>query len=372
MDDQAYRLVVSDLRTDVVLDVLPIGGATYDDYIGKTGSLSGTIPLPNRDLAARARSVLLPGRTMLYLERAGQVAWGGPLWTRTPARDARGVLTCAIQAAGLESILRSHRLLLDTQTFTGADQLDIARALVGYTQAQPGGQLGIEIDYSQLSGVFRDRTYSRWDLPWIGSLLDQLAAVIGGPEWRIQVWRDSAGVRHRALRLGTPRLTVSGVDTVLTTPAGAQGEGAITAYSLPEDATTQANNWISRGASTNSDQASASVPLMSQLATAPSDLAEGWPRLDGTSDYTDVNVQATLDSYAQADLARWRRPIVIPSVTIAAAPGRQPALGSFVRLRITDDWYPEGLSARYRVVGYRVQPEERGRAESTDLYLEAA
>ncbi|MFD8596962.1 hypothetical protein ACFV1L_18370 [Kitasatospora sp. NPDC059646] len=371
MADEAYRLVVADLRTDVVMDVLPISGVSYDDYIGKSGSLSGTIPLPNRDLAARARAALLPGRTMLYLEYDGQVAWGGPLWTRTPTRAARGELTCAVQAAGLESILRGHRLLLDTTTFSGVDQLEIARQLVAYTQAQTGGQLGIEIDWSQLSGVLRDRTYSRYDAPWIGGLLDQLAAVQGGPEWRIHVYRDSAGSRHRALQLGTPRLAASGVDTVLSTPAGAKGEGAITAYSLPEDATTQANAWISRGASINTDQASASVPLMSALATATSDFTDGWPRLDGTSDYTDVNVQATLDSYAATDLARWRRPIIIPSVTIASSPGRRPELGSYVRMRITDDWYPEGHSARYRVVGYKVAPAER-RAESTDLFLEAA
>lgn len=370
--DEAYRLVVADLRTDEVVDVLPIGGVSYDDYIGKSGSFSGSIPLPGPGIAARVRQVLLPGRTMLYLERDGQVSWGGALWTRTPARDARGQMTCAVQAAGLESILRGHRLLFDNLTFTGVDQMEIARQLVAYTQALTGGQLGIEIDYSQMSGTLRDRTYSRYDLPWIGQLLDQLSAVQGGPEWRIQIYRDSSGVRHRRLILGTPLLPSAATDTVLTSPAGARGEGAITAYSLPEDATVQANTWISRGASTNSDQASASVPLMSALQVSAADLAEGWPRLDGTDDHTDVAVQATLDSYAAASLARWRHPVTIPAVTVTAPPGRRPELGSYVQLRIVDNWYPEGLSSRYRVVGYKVAPEERSRSESTDLYLEAA
>lgn len=370
---EAYQLRVCDLVTDRSLDILPVTGVSYDDYISKTGSLSATIPLPDADLARRTRVALLPGRTMVYLERAGQIAWGGVVWTRDPARDARGILTCQFQAASLESVLRGHRLLFDTQTYTATDQLEIARQLVTYAQAQTGGNLGIEIDATQVSGVLRDRTYSRYDLPWIGSLLDQLAAVQGGFEWRIQLYRDSAGIRHRALRLGYPKLTNSGADIVLATPAGARGEGAITAYSLPEDATVQANAWQSRGATSNSDQASESVPLMSALQINTGDLAEGWPRLDGTSDYTDTSAQDTLDAYAAADLARRHRPVIIPSVTIASPPGGQPPLGSYARLRITDDWHPApGLSARYRIVGLKVSPEERGRAESTELYLEEA
>ncbi|PBC80105.1 hypothetical protein BX265_4941 [Streptomyces sp. TLI_235] len=368
-----YRLVVADLRTDEVMDVLPIQGVTFDDYIGKSGSLSGTVPLPNADFARRARAVLLPGRTMLYLERADETVWGGPLWTRTPASDERGFLSCQVQAAGLESILRGHRLLSADQTFTSTDQLEIARQLVAYTQALSGGSLGIEIDYSQMSGVLRDRTYSRFDLPWIGGLLDQLAAVQGGFEWRIQIYKDSAGARHRALRLGYPQLVSGSEDVVLSSPAGPDGPGAVRSYSLPEDATTQANIWQSRGATTNQNQASASVPLMSAVQIAQSDLDTGWPRLDGTRDYTDVTVQATLDAYAAADLARWQRPVVIPTVKIITRAGQQPPLGSYVRLRITDDWYPApGLIARYRVVGHRVEPEERGRPETCELYLEAA
>jgi hypothetical protein len=364
---EPYRLVVCDLRTDAVLDVLPIAGVSYDDYIGKTGSLSGTVPLPSRDIAQRAKAALLPGRTMLYLERGGQIAWGGPLWTRTPTMDERGFESCPIQAGGLEGYFRSHRLLVDTLTLAGVDQLDIVRQLIAYCQAQTGGNLGIEIDYAQLSGVLRDRTYSRYDLPWIGGLIDQLAAVDGGFEWRIQCYRDTGGVRHRALRLGYPILTAGSRDIMLSSP------GPVCGLALPEDATTAANAWQSRGATTGTNQAASSVPLMSAMLTSPGDYTAGWPRLDGTSDYTDVSVQADLDAHATADLARWRRPITIPAVKIRTAVADVPILGSYIRLRIVNFWNPApGLSARYRVVGLKVDPEERGRPETAELYLEAA
>ncbi|WP_441251204.1 hypothetical protein [Kitasatospora sp. McL0602] len=362
---QGYQLRVCDLRTDQTLDILPVQGVSYDDYIGKTGTFSGTIPVPDRQMARRVRDSVIPGRTMLHLEHGTQLVWSGALWTRTPTRDARGYLTCPIQAGALEGYYRSHRLLFDTLTAAGVDQLDIARQLIAYAAAQAGGNLGVEIDYSQASGVLRDRTYSRYDLPSIGGLLDQLAATQSGFEWRIQVYRDSAGARHRALRLGYPTLNVGTTDLMLSSP------GPVSAYSLPEDATGMANAWQSRGSSTNQNQAAQSVPLMSTLRTTPADYATGWPRLDGTSDYPSVDTQTILDQHAAADLTRAVRPTVIPSVSYLTGSIDQPLLGSHARLRIVDDWYYDGLNARYRIVGLRVQPAERGRPGTTELYLEA-
>jgi hypothetical protein len=359
----AYQLLVCDLMTDTRLEVLPISGVSWDDYIGKTGSLSGTLPVSSSAMAQRIRETALPGRTMLHLMEDGQLAWSGVLWTRTRQRDARGFYSCAIQAGGLEGYFRSHRLLFADLVAVGADQFDIARQLITYAQAQAGGNLGVELDAS-LSGVLRDRSYSRYDLPWIGNALDQLASTQGGFEWRIQVWADSAGVRRRSLRLGYPTLTVGGADMVLDSP------GPVTTYSLPEDATAMANSWQSRGASTGTDMGAEQVPLMSALLTTPSDWSAGWPRLDGTSDYSTVETQDVLDQHAAADLARAVRPVAVPSVSYTG--GDRPQLGSYVRLRITDTWHYDGLDARYRVVGLKVTPAERGRSQTTDLFLEVA
>lgn len=363
-----YELLVCDLRTDRLLDRIPVTGVSYDDYIGKTGSLSATIPVPDSTVARRIRTSLLPGRTMVYLERwtafAGEVVWGGILWTRTPTRDARGFYSCPIQAADLESYLRAHRMLTTDLVAAAADQLAIARQIITYAQSLPGGDLSIEMDPSQLSGVLRDRSYSRYDLPRLGDMLDKLASVQGGFEWRIQIYRSDDGVRHRVLRLGYPELTLGGQPTVLSSP------GPVTAYALPEDATQQANSWQSRGASVDTDVSTESVPLMSALLTTPADIAAGWPLLENSSDYSTVETQDVLDSHAAADLGRALRPVTVPSVTIVGqAP---PALGSTIRLRITDTWYYDGLDALYRLVGYKVAPEERGRPESAELYLEAA
>jgi len=47
-------------------------------------------------------------------------------------------------------------------------------------------------------------------------------------------------------------------------------------------------------------------------------------------------------------------------------------LGRTVRLRITDEWWTEGLDTRYRIVGVKVSPAQRGRPDTAELYLEEA
>ncbi|MGW2130464.1 hypothetical protein [Streptomyces coelicoflavus] len=360
-----YRVLLCDLRTDQLIDVLPVSGVSLDDYIGKTGAMSGTVPIPNAKLADRARKALVPGRTAVWVERGRDLWWGGILWTLSLASDQRGRLTAQIQAGGWESYLY-HRLLYDTQTAVQVDQLDIARGLVDYVQNTPGGDIGITYD-THTSGVLRDRTYLRYDLPAVGDLLDDLAAVEDGFEWRVASFRDTDGRRIKRLRFGYPKLLAGAADIVLDHP------GPVLSYTWPTDATRKANAWQSRGASVNSNQAADSYPLMSSVVVDDADVAAGWPRLDGTSDYTTVTQQGTLDAHARADAHTARAPVVIPEVEVLLGGQITPALlGATVRLRISDLWHPgaDRLDARYRVVGMSVSPPERGRPETARLYLE--
>lgn len=97
-----YRAIFCDLRTDNTIDILPLRDVTVDDYIGKAGSLSGTIPVPDAAMAARVRRIE-EGRTSVYLQRGSDLWWGGIVWTSTLQSDDKGVLTLGIQAATFES-----------------------------------------------------------------------------------------------------------------------------------------------------------------------------------------------------------------------------------------------------------------------------
>ncbi|RLV80086.1 hypothetical protein D3C57_116915 [Streptomyces rapamycinicus NRRL 5491] len=367
MSSPPYRLLLSDLRSDQVLDALPVQQLALDDYIGKAGAMSGTVPIPNAATAARARAAIVPGRTAVWIERGRELWWGGVLWTATLAATGRGNLGVQIQAGTWDTYL-SHRLLYDSlETTAPTDQYDIVRGLLDYVQNTPGGDLSIEYD-TAVSGVLRERKFSRYDLPVIRDLIDQLGAVEDGFEWRIASYRDADGRRVKQLQLGTPTIRTGHADVVLDYP------GPITSYSWPVDATVRANAWQSRGATNNTNQTADSVPLMSALQLAEQDIADGWPRLDGSSDYSTVEQQATLDAHAAADLAAARSGTVVPEITLdmTRAPISPAMLGSTVRVRIRDLWHPVPLDARYRVVGLAITPPERGRPESARLYLEAA
>ncbi|MFF9705045.1 hypothetical protein ACF1FE_28245 [Streptomyces griseofuscus] len=365
MPSQPYRVLFCDLRSDALLDALPVQGVSLDDYIGKSGSLRATVPVPNGEIAERARRALVPGRTAVWVERGREIWWGGILWTLNLASDARGFLSAQIQCGGWESYLY-RRLLFDGQVAQGVDQFDIVRGLLDYVQSTPGGDIGITYD-GEPSGVTRDREFSRYDLPVIGDLISQLAAVERGFEWRIASFRDADGRRTKRLVLGHPIIRAGAAEIVLDHP------GPILTYAWPYDASALANGWQSRGAAINSNQAADSVPLMSERLVADDDLAAGWPRLDGSSDYTTVEDPTTLDDHARADWNAARRPVQIPEVEVLLGDNVSPALlGSTVRVRIRDLWHPAGLDARYRVVGLSINPPERGRPETAKLYLEVA
>ncbi|MEF3114481.1 hypothetical protein [Streptomyces chrestomyceticus] len=360
-----YRALFCDLRSDQLLDVLPLQGVSLDDYIGKTGTASGTIPIANAELAERVRAAVVPGRTALWIERGREIWWGGIVWTASLQSSTRGFLSMQVQAGTFDSYL-DHRLLMDSLESRGVDQYDIVRSLLDYVQNTPGGDIGITYDGAP-SGVTRDRSYSRYDLPKIRDLITQLAATENGFEWRIAAYRDPAsGRRVKQLQLGSPIRT--GTSEILL-----DHPGPVLSYTWPVDATVQANGWQSRGATDNHNQAAASYPIMSKPLVADEDIAAGWPRLDGSSDYSTVITQTVLDAHARADHTRARVPLTIPEITVRVDGTITPAmLGGTIRLRVRDLWWSETLDRRYRVVGLAITPPERGRAETARLYLEAA
>ncbi|KIZ14509.1 hypothetical protein SNA_36190 [Streptomyces natalensis ATCC 27448] len=362
--DLPFRLLFTDLGTDRLLDALPVKGLKFDDYIGKAGSLAGTIPIPDRSMSARVQQAIRPGRTAVWVERGRELWWGGIVWTLTPQVDDHGFVTADLQAATWDSAL-DHRIIYDRQTATNLDQLAIARQLVDYAQMQPAGDLGIVMDSAQTSGVRRNRKVGGDEVPKVREALDDLAKVDNGFEWRIRVSRSEAGARIKELQLGFPVIRTGQRPLMLTYP------GNVLAYSWPQDATNVATVWQSRGATTNKNQARGTTPLLSERLEAAKELAAGWPRLDGSSDYNTVRDAKTLNEHARADLDAARQPVTIPTLRVRLDDQITPDLiGATVRLRIADTWHYEGLDASYRVVGWQATPAERGAGASLELYLE--
>lgn len=357
--DNAYLAVFADLRTNTPLDVLPLHGLEFDDYIGKPGSLSATLPVPNRRMAHRVKQIV-EGRTAVYLERGEQVCWGGIVWTLTPAMDEQGLVTVALQAATFDSYA-ARRHIRQNLTYTDTEDLTVVRRLWEHIQAAPGGDIGV--DYAPAPpGTRRTVTYQDGEETPVEEAITQLAAMEPGFEYLVSVYRDPAtGQRAKRLVFGVPRIHVGEGTTVLDLP------GDILTYSFPRDATRGGTTSRARGGTPEGAQG----PVMSDEYVAQALIDSGFPRIDTTSDHSNVTDKAALNALARAELAALGGPVVIPAVRVRLGADTTPALlGTTVRLRIHDVWFSEGLDASYRVVGVKVTAPERGRAETAELFLE--
>ncbi|MEU6377498.1 hypothetical protein [Streptomyces sp. NPDC046909] len=375
-----YRAIFCDLLTDNTIDILPLRDVTVDDYIGKAGSLSGTIPVPNAEMAARVRRIE-EGRTAVYLQRGNDLWWGGIIWTSTLQSDDQGVLTLGIQAATFESyagrrLIRATTAAYDAGyrlTFTDTDQLAIARGLWNDMQTSlDGGDILVTYG-TETSDIVRTVTYRDGDETSYLDALDALAALEHGFEYHVTVYTDPvSGARVRRLVLGHDKIKTGSTDLVLDRP------GTILSYSFPRDATRGGTTARARGASTNTDQASESRPLASTVAVADQLIGTaaghaGYPRIDLTSDHNEITAPATLDAIARTELTAATGAVVIPEISVRLDDLVPTALlGRTARIRIRDEWFTEGLDARYRIIGVKVSPAQRGRPDTAELYLEEA
>ncbi|MEU8880507.1 hypothetical protein [Streptomyces hydrogenans] len=363
--DTPYRAIFCDLVTDQTLDILPLRDVSFEDYIGRAGSLSGTVPVPDRAMAERAHKIK-PGRTTVYLERGGFLWWGGIVWTTNLQGSDRGVVTLGIQAATFDSYASRRRIRTDALRFTQVEQFQIVRRIwqelgagLGASAIEPGDDVPSE-------PVPRTASWRLGDETVYQEALDQLGAYTDGVEYQVLVYRDpSDGRRVRRLRLGSPRIRTGATDMVFDRP------GTILSYSLPDDATRGGTTSLARGATVNANAAAESRPTLSSEIPSES-LPDRWPQLDLSTDYNDISDKNTLDALATAVLKEAQGSVLIPEITIRLSEVVPSALlGRTARLRITDEWHPTGLDARYRIVGVKVRPAERGRPDTAELALEA-
>lgn len=181
-------------------------------------------------------------------------------------------------------------------TFSNTGQADIIAAIYAHTQTQTGGDWGITNGTLDNDGKFRDRSYVLGEN--LGSILDNLQGVIGGPVWRI------SGDLTLEVRSGDPAtFPVQGVPLML----------GGTARSLTRNAGTGefANSVFVDGDS------SVTVPAVADDANILSDPRGRWERAEG---FPNVSLQATLQEKAEGLVEEYASPVATWSVEVE--PGR--------------------------------------------------
>ena len=363
-----WRVLHTELVGGAILGELPVTAASYGVALNSAGRFQCTLPLeadPARlrlpfyaggstDLDADVDLVtmanLTPGTTAVWFERDGVLLFGGIVWA--VSADSEGN-TLTVAGEGPQSYLR-RRAIRSTLTYTGVDQLDIARALIDHAQSVANGTIGLTYDTTD-SGVTRDRTYLAYERKNLGEAIEQLAAVDGGFDWR---WDHNyvGGIPTWSMGFTYP---ATGRDTQHVFEVGTN----CSIGNYETDGSTIANLVDVFGAGTAAE---------TLIATVQNTALQGpYPILETTESHSDVLVLATLELYGRRRLSRGAGPTRRAQLTTFA--GTDPTLGSYicgdrVRVKVDHGWLQ--LDEVMRITEFGVS--FAGGAETVSLALAGA
>ena len=360
----AYTYLIADLTSGVILDELPLRGVSFDKRLNDTGSLRGQLQVTDPEIRDRVpRRLTEPGRTALYVDRDGDLLWGGIVWT---SRYAASSGTLELGAADFLSYLEHRRVVThpvqDAATtpfsYPDTDQLVIAGALVTVAQAHPGGDLDIEVRGPQDSGVRRSVSYALGEQKPVADALRDLANADGGFDFTVDVEYDATGQPQRFIRFGYPRLGQPGAPHVWEYGAN------LIDFSWPRDAAAMATRVFAQGA-TEADQ-----PLV-RYAEDTAAYSAGWVLLEDAASQLDTKDSALVQAQAAGELAARRLPVVLPELTVRAdldpVVGRY-AVGDDARLVIDDPFFADQpVDVAVRIMGFEVTPGDDAGLEQVTL-----
>lgn len=371
-DESSIKYIYTSLdwsTKEAVAHFVPFTNVSFNRSLANAGNFQGDLKLDT------AGDVLLdattPKRRLILAERRTQsadgtvssrLAWLGLVWTRRWSSESKKL---QVNAATLEAYF-AKRLIRDYLSYTGVDQLEIARQLMQYIQttaAGPAGDMGVLTPAVTPSGVQPTISFAPEDLVYLPDALKKLGGGADGFDYRIDAAIGTDGKPVFTLALGYPYI---GRD-YLTTDLVFEYPGNVISYEKPEDATDSANFFRGIGSTGNS------TPVVDVVDTGA--LADGDPVLDSGESYSDVNDNALLASLVNDDARRLTETVEVPSIVVRA--DLDPEFGTYdpgdwATLYVKDQRHPTGASSKVRVVDIAVRPAANDAAEQITLTLDGA
>jgi hypothetical protein len=359
-----YTYLIADLMSGTILDELPLSGVAFDKRLNDVGSLRGQLQVTDPEIRDRLpRRLTEPGRTAVYVDRDGDLLWGGIIWTSRYTASS-GVLE--IGAADFLSYFEHRRVVTlpldqaEERPYVppDPDQLAIAADLIARAQSHPGGDLDIDVRGAGTTSVPRNITYALGEQKPVADALRDLANADGGFDFVVDVAYDSALRPRRFLQLGYPRLGQSGAPHVWEYGAN------LIDFVWPRDAASMATRLFAQGTSETEQ------PLV-RYAEDTTAYAQGWPLLEDAASQLDTKDSALVLAQAQGELAVRRRPVVLPELTVRAdlAPVvGDYAVGDDARLVIDDPIFTDTpLDVLVRIMSFEVTPGDDAGLEQVTL-----
>jgi hypothetical protein len=344
-----YRYLFADLLSNQVLAELPVTGVNYTQTLNAAGTASGRILLS--DASVQKMNVLLstiPERCAWYIDRDGTIVWGGIIWNRKYSSKSQ---TLDLTAREFESYFE-YRLITQTVSWSSADQLTIAQSVVNTAQSATNGNIQVVVG-TNVSGILISPTYYGYEHRTVMSVLQDLSKANNGFDFNITCAYDTSGNIIKTLNTGYPRLGKTYSATDQTASVIELGSNVVE-YTYDQDGTKGANTIYAIGAG----QADGQLQYIAQDLTK---LTAGYPLLEKTSNYSQLNDVAILTTYANGELLGVSSPPETFQLVIPAS--KDPILGTYaigddMRVRITDPMFITGIDTIYRLTAMNITAGE--------------
>ncbi len=316
-----WRFLAVDLITGVVREELSPLSATWTHELNRAGSM--TLNFGLYDCGLTEADIW---RTVVYVERNGIVVGDGIV---VGGQGDTG--SVRIGAKSMHHYLHK-RVITPTATYINVPQTQIVKQLID-TYAAPSG---INVDVQVLTeNKNRDRTYYGYEFQTVGSVLEDLTDVIGGPDIEFIVGSQDEGY---------PRKAIVGDSLGRDTDIVLASEVTLSNYGQDIDGLDMANH-------VNSVGAGEEETMLVQSASRP---LNGRPQLDKTTNYKTVVNATTLQEHAAADVDLYEEPYNVPTLALTnpqdPVPGQWRA-GDWVQVKLNDGWL--NYNGRARIIGWR-------------------
>ena len=345
-----YRYLFTNLATQEIIAELPLTGVGFTQQLNQPGTFSGHLLLSgiNADLYNVLNSTI-PAKTGLYVDRNGELVWGGVIWGRTYNSSTQ---TLTLQAREWISYFERRRIT-ETLVYTNIDQLVIAKTLIEWAQSQAHGDIGViyNSDGQTTSGILVDRTYYYYEYKSVFNAIQDLSRQNDGFDFHIDVYYDPiTKLPTKAFNTYYPRVGGANIP-VWIFPAG-----NVVEYEYPEDGSLTANYIYALGAGSNEGK-------LIEFAQDTTKFVEGWALLEDVINYSDITDTNVLSGLAVAQVNAYAYPPT--TIKLTAPPYEDPEYGTYeigdeARIIIRDNRFPNGLDTLYRIVGISIQPGEDG------------
>jgi hypothetical protein len=348
-----YRFLLWDLLTNTPKAEIPFEGVRYGYILNDSGNFSANISVRH---PKATQDNLDEGKTAIYVERNGEIVWGGVLW-QTMVNSGTEFSTCVCTGRELFSLFQDignrGRYVRHTLEYTNLDQLAIAQNLIIY--AQDTTLHGASADYDivtngETSGVLRSRTYYSWERANIGKAIENLAALENGFDFYIRC-RWNGTTISRDFICAYPGVPSANANIAY------EWKKNILRYTIPTDALSMAKKVDAIGAGEGDTML---------IATAEDGMLTTYPMREADFAYKDVSDIQTLQAHANADLVRNRLPDTVPTLVVKLdddVPVGSVIPGMNASVKIDDGKVQ--IDDVYKIVQMEVRVDAEGQEEMT-------